>query len=226
MLFRSRATSRHVNTRRPDAGRKLLEARRALATFLERRTDMNAAEAEYDRIVDDARALGAANPTRSDPFRSAEADAFGRRGDLQVARNDRLRAGTSYDEAADTLSSVVIKDDEIHAWIARLYRLAGEQRMHGSDAEGAITRFYRSVAAAHAIAAAGMAPAVEIETIVANSFIHALELRRGNRDAAAKARAEAATAIDRVVNSPAADAAQRQRVAALKARLDRQTGDQ
>ena len=151
------AAARYAATARADAGIRLVQARQAYAEYLIRQKNDAGAEAEYAKLLGDARRLGDADKYRPE-FARAQGEALGRLGDLFVASGDHAKAGDSFDQAAEAVSREIDLEGDKPVqldveWLARLYRLAGEQHKQSGDADGAVERFNRALKAQSLLAA-------------------------------------------------------------------------
>ncbi|HXO71410.1 MAG TPA: hypothetical protein VN838_20800 [Bradyrhizobium sp.] len=221
-----RASARHRATGGVDAALGVVEARKEMAAYLLRRKDADAADAELARLLDDARRFGKAHDQRRE-FAEAEGEALGRRGDIRLSRGDRTAAGESYDAAAEAVERAVVSLSGKPApsrieWLARLYRLAGEQFRALGDRDGALGRLARAGDVRAKIEAASMTPGIELETAIAAAFASDLQRQRGDAEAAAKARMQADAGIERVTASKDASESQKQRAQGVQAWLRQQ----
>jgi tetratricopeptide (TPR) repeat protein len=225
----AKASARYARVPRSDAAERLLQARQAYAEYFVRQKDNDAAEAQYKKLHDEAQAFAAANQTRSE-YARAEGEALGSLGDLYVARGDRIYAGTSYDQAAVAvhrkigLAGTDATLDDIE-WMARLYRLAGEQHRLSGDPDGALVRYNQALEARSLVAADHSAPAVDQEAAITNALIFSVEQTRNDPAAAQKAIAAALAAIGRVLGDQTAVASLKQKAMALQNWIEMQQKD-
>jgi tetratricopeptide (TPR) repeat protein len=222
------ATQRHARLPRLDAALSLVEAREAYAAYFLRQNDAPGAEAEYGKLLEDARRLATAHEGRAQLIRP-QAEALGQLGDIHAKRGDSSKAAASYDSAAvavgqalETKSAMRDPDPRMIAWLARLYRLAGQQYMQLGDVEQASERYRRSLAAPARAGSDQRSPAIENETAITHAALSTLERGRGNATAAQTARTEALASIDRIVKSSQAAPDLKQSATRLKAWLESQ----
>jgi tetratricopeptide (TPR) repeat protein len=217
------ATRRYERTSRADAGEAMIEARQALAQYLVRQDDPPGAEAEYSRLVDDARRLGNAHAANAQ-FPLAEGEALEGIADLSVGRGDGVVAAESFERAADAIDrairSGVDRKPETVRWRAGLLRQAGEQYSNIGDFDRALDGFHRSAEALQHLETSESTPEVELEAAVALAQISDLEQRRSNGTAAGKARSEALGEIERVMSAKSASAEIREKASGLKKWLE------
>jgi tetratricopeptide (TPR) repeat protein len=224
----AKATTRYARLPRSDAADSLIRAQQAYAEYCARQKDEKAAETQYNKLLEAARSFSSSNPTRPDYVRE-EGEALGSLGDLFLARGDRVEAGTSYDQAADAIRREISLEGDDPAldnieWLARLYRLAGEQRRLSDDPDGAIDRYNHALEVQSLIAANRITPALDEEEALSNTSIFTVEHERGNGAAAEKASAAALVGIARVLASTSAADDLKQRATALKSWIETQSG--
>jgi tetratricopeptide (TPR) repeat protein len=223
------ATQRHARLPRLDAALSLVEARQAYAEYFLRQDDASGAEAEYGKLLEDARSLAAAHEGRAQLIRP-QAEALGQLGDIHAKRGDSKEAAASYDSAAVSVGQILEEkssenkgpDPETIAWLARLHRLAGQQYMRLGEVDQARERYRRSLAAAPRDGSDQVASAIENEMAMTQAALFALERDRGNASAAQTAKTEALASIDRIVKSSQATPSFKQRATRLKAWLESQ----
>jgi tetratricopeptide (TPR) repeat protein len=216
----AKAAARYVRVPRSDAAERLLQARQAYAKYFIRQKDSDAAEVQYKKLLEEAQAFAAANQTRPE-YARAEGEALGSLGDLYLARGDRIKAGTSYDQAAVAVhrkiglagNDATLGDIE---WMVRLYRLAGEQHRLSGDSDGAIIRYNHALEGRGLVAADRNAPAFDQEAALINALVFSIEQTRSNPAAAEKASAAALAAIGRVLGDQSAEAGLKQKAMALQ----------
>jgi tetratricopeptide (TPR) repeat protein len=221
------AADRYGKSERNDAGTRLVEAREAFAQYLIRQKDAAGAEAEYGRLLADARRMGEAHSDR-DEYKQAEGEALGRLGDLLAGRGQRAKAADSFEAAAKAVGRLVEaqasrQEQDLRAigWLARLHRLAGEQHMHEGDAAGALERYRRSLEVRSRIEGS-VPPDIELETALVNGLIYHLQRRGTDRRAADAAKGEALAAIERVLAQRALSADLQRRASQLKGWIEQQ----
>jgi hypothetical protein len=204
------ATQRHARLPRLDAALSLVEARQAYAEYFLRQDDASGAEAEYGKLLEDARSLAAAHEGRAQLIRP-QGEALAQIGAMQANRDEHAKAAASYDSAAvavgqalETKSTIKDPDPRTIAWLARLHRLSGEQHARLGEDDQAAERYRRSLAAAARDASDQLGPEIELEMAAAHGDLFVLERGRDNSAAAQTAKTEALASIDRIVKSPKA----------------------
>jgi tetratricopeptide (TPR) repeat protein len=222
------ADQAHQRRSRIDAALALLQARQAYAEYLTRGKDAAGSEAEYAKLLEDARRLGKEHD-RSGQFARYEGEALGQIGDRQIARGDRAAAADNFDAAAvavtkslDMISELRNAEPRTVEWIMRLHRLAGQQYVYLGKFDPALERFNRALAARSLGGTEQVTPSIEFETAVVHASTFALEIKRGNPDAAATARQNALASIDLVAKSENSTARLKQRAADLKSWTENQ----
>jgi tetratricopeptide (TPR) repeat protein len=221
----SLASGKYSQTSRADAGEALIEARQAFADYLIRQKDSSAAEGQYGRIVADARRFGAdhdANPA----FPLAEGRALQSVAELDAGRGDSLRAGESYEKAAAAIDKAIglgaENKSESVVWLAELWRGAGDQFSHLGDASRAVGGYRNSLRALGRLPASESTPEVSQTEAVTLVEISDLEQRRGDSEAAGKARSEAIIKIDEVLSDSSVSPDLKQKATSLKQFLENQ----
>jgi tetratricopeptide (TPR) repeat protein len=196
------ASARYGRVPRSDAADRLLEAQQAYAEYFVRQKDDGAATREYTKLLEQARAFVNADSFRAE-YTRAEGEALGSLGDLYVKRGDRTMAGGSYDEAAVCVRQEInLEGDKPTVqnieWLARLYRLAGEQHRRSNDAVGAIDRYNKALGVRSLVPDNTVIPELDQEEAMTHSLIFLVEQARGSAEAAEKARQDALVAVDLV----------------------------
>jgi tetratricopeptide (TPR) repeat protein len=222
------AGARYARLPRSDAADRLIQARRAYAGYLARQKDSDAAEAQYDHLVKDAQTFSNSNQARSE-YVWAHAQALASLGDLLVARRNRLKAGTSYDEAAGAVRRAITLDGDAPPvtsveWLVQLYRLAGEQHRLSDDPEGAILRYGHALKALNLIAGDQITPSLELEAAATHVLTSAVEQSRGDTSASIKSRTAALASIAHILESSTASTDLKQRANGLKDWIQTQQG--
>jgi hypothetical protein len=100
------ASAREAQEKTQSAAWALLDARGELASFLDRRGEMDAAEAEARRLLEETTRVSAADPLERS-FVVAKARSLERLGYLLHKRDDKSGAANAYDEAARTYEEAV-----------------------------------------------------------------------------------------------------------------------
>ena len=221
------ATARYETEKKGDSGRQVVIAREALAELFKRREDDKSAEAEYGRLEADAKRF-AGKFADNKAFPEAEGEALGQIGDLQAKQGDRTRAAQSYDGAAIAVARAVNlslekSETRIVEWLARLYRLAGEQRKETGDVEGAMQRFDKALeAAAKKKVEGNEAAPLDLERGWTLAHVFDAERARGKLEAAQEARANALGALNAALATRGLSETGRQRAENIKHWLDKQ----
>lgn len=221
------ASARAAKDGRADSGEQVVRAHQQLVEFFTRRQDTDAAEAALRRLHAEAAALSVKHKFNGN-FPEAEGEALGQLGDIVLKRGDKTKAGELYDQAAEAVSRAVDQSLEkrearLLEWLARLYRLGGEQRMELGDDAGAGARFGKALETRARVASGeGDQPMLDVEQATALAHKLAIARRKGDWPAAQKARDEALASIARALAPDNLAEAFKQRAGRVKTWLDQQ----
>jgi tetratricopeptide (TPR) repeat protein len=227
----AQGTERHARTHGTEPAAWMLAAREALAEYLVRQNQPDRAREEFLRTQGEARRLREQHP-RYEPFHKVEANALGRSGDLLLAAGDRLGARDAFEAAAEAVSRSLAllgsheAEDRWHriSWLARLHRLAAQQRRELDDAGGAIEQLRKGLAAVGTLAA----PPSDLlqEAAVDNATLYQLLMQTADHKGAEQARATAISLSDRVISARTTTAENVTKTRQLKQWLMSQTTSQ
>jgi hypothetical protein len=225
----SSASARYAHVPRSDAAERLLQAEQAYAEYFVRKKEDDAAAREYNNLLADARIFINADAFRPEYVR-AEAEALGSLGDLYQARGERMKAGDSYDQAAISVRREIDLEGgnplgKNIEWLARLYRLAGEQHRLSNDTLGALDRYHSALGARSLTSGNQDIPELDQEEATTHSLIFLTEQTSGNAAAAQKARQDALAAVDRVIKANSLSSELSQRATTLRHWLETQQTD-
>jgi tetratricopeptide (TPR) repeat protein len=220
------ASDRHNRTQAINGALQVIEARKAMADYLTRRKDSDGVAGELQRLLIDAKRLGAIHVKRHE-FPAGEGEALGRLGDLSAERGDRAEAANKYDAAAEAVERAVSEsygnpERRLLAWLMRIYRLAGEQRQALNDPDAALERFARAAEVKGRADAGRVTPDIDVEAAHAYALIFGIERHRRNAEAATAARTQALAAVERVLTAQDASADQKQRAQRIRTWIEQQ----
>jgi tetratricopeptide (TPR) repeat protein len=216
------ASDQFKHVARTEAAIQITAAQEALAQFLLRHQNNDEALEEYEKLAADANDFALKFP-EVPAFARASGEAMGQMGDIHLGHADRTKAGIAYDGAAEAVERAIKlygdnTEDLVVEWLARLYRLAGEQHEAVGDFDEAIARFERAALAGNNLGKE-IAP-LELEHALSLAHISIIEYGRGQKTRALSARDQADYALSRTLKGEQLNAVGQKRAAAIKSWLE------
>lgn len=214
------ALDRHAMSKRIEASEAALRAQQGRAEYHVRQKRLALALEGFQSAADTARQLQA-DHAKASPLLVAEGNALGRKGDLLVGLGDHAGARDAFEGAASAVQrSLALLEDETKqgtiTWLARLHRLAADERRALKDNPGAVAELKKGAAAIGTVTAESMTAELMQEAAIGHAYLFDLAKERGDSASAEEDRRASLDLCERMLSSEKATEEQKRRATGLK----------